>query len=156
MLSQVLFMHCWTVVFISVIDGITGLIAHAGLAAATAAAEETIVVPPGGLIEWNGRDNLWKGYLYAEWIRNPFWRILFGNSWNSFWDVIFWELESSSICIVFRYARVDERKQMSDTCIKDFILYTCTFWIILSMCISTNYTIDRYVWIECYPLWILF
>ena len=43
--------------FISVIDGITGLIAHAG-PTAPAAAEKTVAVPPGGLIEWNGWDNL--------------------------------------------------------------------------------------------------
>ena len=42
--------------FISVIDGITGPIACASLAAAPAAAEETVVVPPGGLIEWDGRN----------------------------------------------------------------------------------------------------
>lgn len=36
--------------FISVIDGITGPIAYAGLAAT----EETAPVPPGGLIEWDG------------------------------------------------------------------------------------------------------
>ena len=44
--------------FISVIDGITGPIAHVGPAAAPATAEETAPIPPGELIEWNGRDNL--------------------------------------------------------------------------------------------------
>ena len=44
--------------FISVIDGITCLIAHAGPAAAPAAAEEAVVVPPGGLIESNGRNTV--------------------------------------------------------------------------------------------------
>ena len=43
--------------FISVIDGITGPIAHPGPAAAVAAAEEAVTVPPGGLVEWNGRKN---------------------------------------------------------------------------------------------------
>jgi len=43
-------------VFISVIDGITGPIAHAGPAATLVAAEETVAVPPGGLIESNGRN----------------------------------------------------------------------------------------------------
>ena len=42
--------------FISVIDGITGPIARAGPVAAPAAAEETVAVPPGGLIEWDGRN----------------------------------------------------------------------------------------------------
>ena len=44
--------------FISVIDGITGLIARAGPAAASAAAKETVAVPPGGLIEWDGQNTL--------------------------------------------------------------------------------------------------
>ena len=39
--------------FISIIDGITGSIAHAGPAVA---AEETVAVPPEGLIEWDGRN----------------------------------------------------------------------------------------------------
>ena len=42
--------------FISVIDGITGPIAHAGPAAAPAAVEEIVAVPPRGLIEWDGRN----------------------------------------------------------------------------------------------------
>ena len=54
-------MHYWTVVFISVIDGITGSIARAD-PVAPAAAEETVAVPPGGLIEWDGRNTIWDGY----------------------------------------------------------------------------------------------
>ena len=41
--------------FISVIDGITGQIAPTGQAAPAAAAEATIAVPPGGLVEWDSR-----------------------------------------------------------------------------------------------------
>ena len=44
--------------FISVIDGITGPIARAGPTAASAAAEETVAVSPGGLIEWDGRNSI--------------------------------------------------------------------------------------------------
>ncbi|KAJ8633965.1 hypothetical protein MRB53_027301 [Persea americana] len=36
----------------------TGPIVNAGPAATPAAAEETALVPPGGLIEWNGRDTI--------------------------------------------------------------------------------------------------
>ena len=59
-------MHYWTVVFISVIDGITGPIAHADPAAALAAEEETAPVPPGGLIEWDSQNTIWDGYLSAQ------------------------------------------------------------------------------------------
>ena len=51
--------------FISVIDGITGPIAHVGPAAAPAAAEETTSGPPGVLIEWDGRNTIWYGYSSA-------------------------------------------------------------------------------------------
>ena len=44
--------------FISVIDGITGLIARASPTAALAAAKETVAVPPGGLIEWDGQSTI--------------------------------------------------------------------------------------------------
>ena len=44
--------------FTGVIDGITSPIANTGPASTPAAAEETALVPPGGLMEWNGRDNL--------------------------------------------------------------------------------------------------
>ena len=44
--------------FISVIDGITGPIALAGPATARTAVEEAVAVPPGGLIEWNGRNTV--------------------------------------------------------------------------------------------------
>ena len=44
--------------FTGVIDGITGLIANAGLTAPTEVAEETAPVPPRGLIEWNSRDTI--------------------------------------------------------------------------------------------------
>ena len=51
MLSQDLFIHCWTIVFTGIIDGITGPIANACLAAALAAAEEAALAPPGGQIK---------------------------------------------------------------------------------------------------------
>ena len=44
--------------FISVIDGITGPIALASPAAAPAVAEETVAIPPGGLIQWDGRNTI--------------------------------------------------------------------------------------------------
>ena len=44
--------------FISVIDGITGSIARAGPTAAPATAEETVAVPPGGLIEWDSQNTI--------------------------------------------------------------------------------------------------
>ena len=37
---------------------VIGPIANAGPAATPAAAEETALVPPGGLIEWNGWDTI--------------------------------------------------------------------------------------------------
>ena len=42
--------------FISVVDGITGQTTPTGHAAPAAAAEAPTAVPPGGLIEWDGRD----------------------------------------------------------------------------------------------------
>ena len=51
--------------FISVIDVITGPIAYAG-PAAPVAAEETVAVPPGGLIEWDGRNTNGLGYSSAR------------------------------------------------------------------------------------------
>ena len=44
--------------FISIIDDITGPIATAGPAATPARAEETAKVPPGGMIEWDGRGTI--------------------------------------------------------------------------------------------------
>ena len=44
--------------FISVIDSITEPIANAGPARTPAAAEETALVPPGVLMEWNGQDTI--------------------------------------------------------------------------------------------------
>ena len=74
--------------FISVIDGITGPIAHAGPAAAPTVAEETAPVPPGGLIEWDGQNTIWYGYSSAR----MDYKNVFGDSFeDSFWDVIFWE-----------------------------------------------------------------
>ena len=42
--------------FTSFIDGITGSIINVGPAETPAAAEKTAPVPPGGLIEWDGRN----------------------------------------------------------------------------------------------------
>ena len=44
--------------FTSVIDGIIGSIAYAGPTAAPTAPEEAVAVPPGGLIEWDGRNTI--------------------------------------------------------------------------------------------------
>ena len=66
--------------FISVIDGITSPITHAGPTAAPAAAEETVVVPPGGLIEWDGRNTIWDEYSSARMELRMFWE-------NSFWEL---------------------------------------------------------------------
>ena len=77
MLSQELFIYCWTILFTGVINGITSSIANAGPAATPAAAEKTITVSPGGLMEWNEQDDLWNGYPSAKWIGIFFLRILF-------------------------------------------------------------------------------
>ena len=71
-LSLDVFIHCWTVVFISVVDGITGQIAPAHQAAPAAAAAATTTIPPGGLVEWHGQDNPWR-VVEGVWIGVLFW-----------------------------------------------------------------------------------
>ena len=72
------YIHCWIVVFTSIIDGITSPIANIDPATALAAVEETALIPPRGLAEWNGRDIIWYGYPSAKWIKNILLGILFG------------------------------------------------------------------------------
>ena len=69
--------------FISVIDGITGPIARAGPAVAPAAAEETVAVPLGGLIEWDGRNTNWDGIR----VRKRTMDVLGGSFCEFFWIV---------------------------------------------------------------------